>query len=70
MQIFTIFFLSRQFLNFASSNHFTPCISFFTNGLMRMISVPATAGTMVNIKKKVDKLYSLVLPQQLLIYAQ
>jgi len=61
MQIFTIFFLSRQFLNFASSNHFTPCISFFTNGLMRMISVPATAGTMVNIKKKVDKLYSLVI---------
>ena len=45
----------------SAGRYFTPCISFLMNGLIRMMSPPATAGTIVKIKKKVLKLYSLVM---------
>ena len=42
-------------------NYFTPCISFFIKGVSSIISTPAVAGTIVNIKKKVLKLYCRVI---------
>lgn len=37
-----------------AGGQWTPCISFFIQGLSSISSRPAPAGTMVKIRKKVD----------------
>jgi hypothetical protein len=42
-------------------NYFTPCINFLMTGFKAIITNPAVAGTIVNIKKNVDKEYCSVI---------
>ena len=42
-------------------NYLTPCINFFSNGFNTITNNPATVGTIVKIKKNVDKLYCWVM---------
>ena len=42
-------------------NHLTPCINRFNTGLSAKINNPATVGTTVNIKKKVESEYCSVI---------
>src|SRR5690606_3789863 len=52
----------RLFLGcIASGDYLTPCISFFSKGFSNITIKPATVGTIVNIKKKVESEYCSVI---------